>query len=85
MRDDAPIAEMMEIAVSTASLRERAQGLVQELDRWVPVDAAWLALTDPGSTAYARVASLGLDPPTLRQWHSRSSWPDSTAISSRSA
>jgi DNA-binding CsgD family transcriptional regulator len=65
MRDDAPIAEMMEIAVSTASLRERAQGLVQELDRWVPVDAAWLALTDPGSTAYARVASTGLDPPTL--------------------
>src|SRR3954447_4926950 len=61
MRDDPPVAEMIEIAASTAPLPERAQGLLQRLNRWVPSDAAWLALCDPQSNVYATVASTGLD------------------------
>ncbi len=59
--ENLPVAEMVEIAGSTASLRERAQALLQRLDPWVPSDAAWLALSDPGSNAYATVGSTGLD------------------------
>jgi DNA-binding CsgD family transcriptional regulator len=61
MRDDLPVAEMIEIAGSTAPVHERAQGLLQRLNRWVPSDAAWLALSDPGSNVYATVGSTGLD------------------------
>jgi hypothetical protein len=61
MRDDPPVAEMIEIAACTGSLPERAQGLLERLDRWVPSDAAWLALCDPRSNVYATVASTGLD------------------------
>jgi len=62
MWDDPPVAEMIEVAASTSPLRERAQGLLERLDRWVPSEAAWLALTDPRSNVYATVASAGLDP-----------------------
>jgi DNA-binding CsgD family transcriptional regulator len=61
MRDDPPVAELIEIAASTAPLRERAQGLLQTLDRFVPSEAAWLALSDPRSNHYAAVSSTGLD------------------------
>jgi DNA-binding CsgD family transcriptional regulator len=61
MRNDPPVAEMIEIVASTAPLPERAQGLLQRLDRWVPCEAAWLALSDPRSNVYATVGSMGLD------------------------
>jgi DNA-binding CsgD family transcriptional regulator len=61
MRHDQPVAEMIEIAASTAPLLERAQGLLQRLDRWVPCEAAWLALSNPRSNVYATVGSTGLD------------------------
>jgi DNA-binding CsgD family transcriptional regulator len=61
MRDDPLVAEMGEIAASTAPLPERAQGLLQSLDRWVPYEAAYLALSDPWSNVYVTVGSTGLD------------------------
>ena len=61
MRDDPRVAEMVEIAGSTDRLPERAQALLESLGRWVPGEAAWLALSDPGSNVYATAASTGLD------------------------
>ena len=61
MRDDPPVAEMIEIAGSTAPLLERAQELLQTLSRLVPSEAAWLALSDPRSNVYATVSTTGLD------------------------
>ena len=61
MRDEPPVAEMIEIAVSTAPLLARAQGLLQRLNRCLPSEAAWLALSDPRSNVYATVSSTGLD------------------------
>jgi DNA-binding CsgD family transcriptional regulator len=61
VRDEPPVVEMIEIAASTAPLLERAQGLLQGLNRCVPSEAAWLALSDPGSSVYATVSSTGLD------------------------
>jgi DNA-binding CsgD family transcriptional regulator len=66
MRDDLPVAELMEIAASTAPLRERAQSLVQRLEHWAPSDAAWVALVEPGTKIYARVGSSGLDRSIVR-------------------
>ncbi|GAA1646422.1 hypothetical protein GCM10009744_41860 [Kribbella alba] len=61
MRVDPPVAEMIEIAAFSSSLPERARGLLQGLDRVVPFDAAWLAVSDPRSNVYAAVGSTGLD------------------------
>jgi DNA-binding CsgD family transcriptional regulator len=60
MQDDSPVAEMSEMAASTVPLVDRAQGLVEMLDRWLPVEATWLALSDPGSNIYTTVGSTGL-------------------------
>jgi DNA-binding CsgD family transcriptional regulator len=65
MRADPPIAEMIEIAASTASLAERGRGLLEWLGGWVPFEAAWLAVSDPRSNVYATVGSTGLDRPIL--------------------
>ncbi|TDU91203.1 regulatory LuxR family protein [Kribbella voronezhensis] len=61
MRDRPPVAEMTEIAASTASLPDRANALLDRLDRWVPFEAAWLALTDPWSKVYAPIGTCRLD------------------------
>lgn len=61
MREDPHVAEMIDIAFSTSPLLERAQGLLDELDRWLPVEATWLTLADPASNVYATVGSTGLD------------------------
>ncbi len=61
MRDQPPVAEIMEIAASSTSLHDRAKTLLEGLDRWTPYDAAWLALTDPLSNVYAPIGSSGLD------------------------
>lgn len=61
MSDDLRVAELVEIAASTAPLPERARHLLERLDRWVPSDGAWLALSDPGSNVFATAASAGLD------------------------
>lgn len=65
MRDDPPVAQMLEIVGSTIPLLERAQALVERLDHWLPVDAIWLTLCDPGSNVYATVGSTGLERPVL--------------------
>jgi DNA-binding CsgD family transcriptional regulator len=65
MPADRQVAEVMEIAASTVPLLERAQGLMERLDRWLPVEATWLALSDPESNVYATVGSTGLDPSVL--------------------
>jgi len=61
VRDDQLDAEMVEIAASTAPLLERAQELLHGLNRCVYSEAAWLALSDPRSSVYATVGSVGLD------------------------
>src|SRR4051794_31172434 len=61
MPDGPPVAELLEIAASTATLQERAEELLLRLGRWVPSEAAWLALSDPGANVYATVGSAGLD------------------------
>jgi hypothetical protein len=61
MRDDPPAVELMEIVASSNSLHDRARTVLDRLDRWVPYDAAWLALTDPRSNVYAPIGSSGLD------------------------
>ena len=61
MRDDPPVAEMIEIASSNSPLLERAQGLLERLERWLPVEATWLALSDPESNVYTTVGSTGLE------------------------
>ena len=65
MREDPHVAEIVEIAFSTSPLLERAQGLLEELDRWLPVEATWLTLADPASNVYATVGSTGLDQSVL--------------------
>jgi DNA-binding CsgD family transcriptional regulator len=61
VQGDQPVAELMEVAASTAPLLERAQRVVEGLGRWAPSEAAWLALTDPGSNVYQGASSAGLD------------------------
>jgi len=59
--NDVPIAEIVEIAASTVPLLERARGLVESLDGWLPVEAIWLTLSDPESHVYATIGSSGLE------------------------
>lgn len=65
MRDDPPAAEMLDIAASTLPLLKRAQGLLDSLERWLPIEATWLALSDPQSNVYATVGSTQLEQPVL--------------------
>lgn len=65
MEAQPPDVELVEIATATAPLPERAQGVVGELHRWLPSDAAWLALSDPLGNVYATAGSTGLDPAVI--------------------
>ena len=65
MLDEPPIAQIFEVAASAAPLLERARELVECLDRWLPVEAMWLAVSDPDSNVCATVGSAGLDPSVL--------------------
>jgi DNA-binding CsgD family transcriptional regulator len=65
VRGHPPVEEMLEVAASAVPLLERAQGLVDALDRFVCADAVWLAVSDPASTVYATVGSTGLDSSAL--------------------
>ena len=80
MGDDPPVVQMIEMATSTAPLRERAQGLLETLARFVPSEATWLALSDPLANVHATVASTGWASPSSTTWTARrldgrSSWP----------
>lgn len=61
MPDEPAVAQVLEAASSEAPLLERARVVVAALDRWLPVEAVWLTLCDPESTAYATVGSAGLE------------------------
>ncbi len=65
MPEDPPVAEMLEVAASTAPLPERARDLLQWLTGWLSFEAAWLALADPRSNVYATAGSAGLDQSVL--------------------
>ncbi|MDH2415593.1 helix-turn-helix transcriptional regulator [Nocardioides sp. CER19] len=56
-----PVAELMEIAGTTAPLRERAEHVLGRVADWASADATWLALADPQSHAYATFGSTGLE------------------------
>ncbi|MEU0465239.1 LuxR C-terminal-related transcriptional regulator [Amycolatopsis sp. NPDC006131] len=60
MPDDPIVADMIEIAATDIPLFERAQTLLDTLQRRLPAEASWLALTAPGTNAYATVGSTGL-------------------------
>lgn len=57
---------LAEVADSTGSLPDRAQGMLDGLRRLVPFDAAWLALADPMSSTYTSLCSSGLDAGTVQ-------------------
>lgn len=61
MPSDVPLAEMIDIAVSMVPLVDRARGVVESLNGWLPVDAIWLSLSDPESHVHATVGSSGLE------------------------
>ena len=61
MWDEPPVAHVLDIATSAAPLSERARGLVETLDRWLPVEGTWLALSDPASNVHTTVGSSGLE------------------------
>ncbi|MCF6376671.1 helix-turn-helix transcriptional regulator [Nocardioides KLBMP 9356] len=58
--DEPPVAQMLEVATSSAPLLERARGLVESLDGWLPVDDIWMTLSDPDEEVYATAGSPGL-------------------------
>src|SRR3954463_12456135 len=61
MQGDQPVAELIDVAASADPLPDRAQRVMEGLERWAPSEAAWIALTDPGSNVYETVGSAGLD------------------------
>lgn len=65
MRDDPPVAEMLDIAASNLPLVQRAEALLASLERWLPIEATWLALSDPQSNVYETVGSTCLEPSVL--------------------
>lgn len=65
MSHEVPVAEIADIATSAAPLPERAQGLVESLNGWLPVEAIWLSLSDPESHLYATIGSSGLERPVI--------------------
>lgn len=65
MPEDPYVSRLREVAASTASLPDRAQEVVRVLLRWVPFEAAWLALLDPVTREHVVVASSGLDSTAL--------------------
>jgi DNA-binding CsgD family transcriptional regulator len=56
---------LAETAASAGTTSERAQALLEGLQRVVPFDGAWLALADPLGHGYHSLASVGLDGPTV--------------------
>src|SRR3712207_747682 len=58
--------ELAEIAASTGPLAHRAQDMLASLRRFVPFDAAWLAVADSMGSSYTCVASADLDDSTLQ-------------------
>ena len=65
MREDSSTTELLEIGASTLPLRQRARGLLESLDRWLPAEATWLALSDPQSNVHATIGSTGLEQSAL--------------------
>jgi DNA-binding CsgD family transcriptional regulator len=65
MREEPPVAEVLDLALSRAPMVERARGLVETLDRWLPAEAIWLAVSDPESNLHTTVGSSGLEGPVL--------------------
>lgn len=61
MPDEAPVAEVHEIAGSSGPLLDRARELVEALERWLPAETVWLTLSYPDSQVYATVGSTGLE------------------------
>src|SRR4051794_11781462 len=53
--------ELAEIAASSVGLRQRADSFLVALRRWVPFDAAWMALADTQHPDYTGVADMDLD------------------------
>jgi DNA-binding CsgD family transcriptional regulator len=53
--------ELAEIAASSVGLRQRADSFLASLRRWVPFDAAWMALADTQHPHYTGVADIDLD------------------------
>jgi DNA-binding CsgD family transcriptional regulator len=58
--------ELSDTAGSSDSLAQRAESMLDTLDRAFDFDSAWLALADPLTSSYACLASSALDEPTMK-------------------
>ena len=59
-------AELAEIAASPRPVHERAQAMLDELQRRIPFDGAWMALAEPDGAGYTSLASTDLDGSSVR-------------------
>lgn len=66
MRDEPPVAAILEMAAASVPLLDRARSLVACLDDWLDVDAIRLTLSGPDRRAHATIESAGLDSAVLR-------------------
>src|SRR4051812_37703808 len=58
--DDA-IVEMTKVAVAPAPLTQRADDLLERLNRSVPFDSAWMAHVDGAAGSYGTLSTRNLD------------------------
>ena len=64
MPSDAAL-RLAHVAADHGPIPERAQALVEELQRHVPFDSTWLAMAEPFGAGYASVAARSLDQGTI--------------------
>jgi DNA-binding CsgD family transcriptional regulator len=64
MTEDAAL-RLADIAASPGRVQERAQALLDELNRQIPFDASWIALAEPGGVKYTSLASTALAESTV--------------------
>ena len=62
---EALVPDLAEIATTPGPLPERAQSLLHALGRYLPFDAAWMALAQPRGQGYVSLASTSLDERTV--------------------
>ena len=59
-------AQLAEIAASPRPVHERAQAMLDELQRQIPFEGAWMALAEPDGAGYTSLASTDLDGSSVR-------------------
>lgn len=65
MTEEPLVPALTEIAATRGPLLERAQALLDALERHLPYDAAWIALAEPMGSRYISLGSSALDERTV--------------------